>query len=46
MTAAPKISTNSPAAEKNARINHSTECTGLRAETTQNPATRVTADIR
>src|ERR1700676_1312147 len=37
------ISTNSPAALKNARIRNSTECTGLRAETTITPEAIATA---
>ena len=32
-------STKSPAAEKKARISHSTECTGLRAKITMPPET-------
>jgi len=38
--------TNRPAAEKKARIRKSTECTGLRAKTTANPATTVITAIR
>ena len=45
MNSAPR-STKSPAAEKKVAIRNSTECTGLRAVTTSNPATTVTAASR
>jgi len=40
------ISKKSPAALKNARIRNSTECTGLRAETTITPEAMATAANR